>query len=292
MYVKGCNPLAKTEKMSLCLCCGLQRATITDVLLPCCGLVVHGMCLKTECPQCGDPLQTTDALYQKATDLISRNKYHLQRGKLLPDDIEYVYTLHLEAAKRGHLQAQLRVYEAHSMGVIVEPNVEWAIHFLSLAADHSAHAKILLGDYYFDTDLARAQTAYYGAMQQFAFVTFKHKGMAQTCAKVFNRLGKCMRHKGDTKASAYFLKAVEFDAQNADYHHDLGVQHAVDGDFDKAEREHRACLHLNPKHALAQYAVGFLLAKKGDKKAAMFFTRALRLGHFGAKKQLDKLNTP
>jgi Flp pilus assembly protein TadD len=151
-------------------------------------------------------------------------------------------------------------------------------------------AKVLLGDHYFDTDLERAQTAYYGAMQYFAFLTIKNKVITQTCAKVFNRLGKCMRHKGDTpKASAYFLKAVEFDAQNADYHHDLGVQHAVDGDFDKAEREHRACLHLNPKHALAQYAVGFLLAKKGDKKAAMFFTRALRLGHFGAKKQLDKL---
>lgn len=280
--------------MSLCFCCGLQREEITDVLLPCCGLVVHGMCLTTECPQCGDPLETTDALYQKATDLISRNKYHLQRGVLMTDDIRHVYTLHLEAAKRGHVQAQLRVYEAHSMGVIVEPNVEWAIHFLSLAADHttlvSANAKVLLGDHYFDTDLERAQTAYYGAMQYFAFLTIKNKVITQTCAKVFNRLGKCMRHKGDTpKASAYFLKAVEFDAQNADYHHDLGVQHAVDGDFDKAEREHRACLHLNPKHALAQYAVGFLLAKKGDKKAAMFFTRALRLGHFGAKKQLDKL---
>jgi tetratricopeptide (TPR) repeat protein len=255
---------------------------------------VHGMCLTTECPQCGDPLETTDALYQKATDLISRNKYHLQRGVLITDDIRHVYTLHLEAAKRGHVQAQLRVYEAQSMGVIVEPNVEWAIHFLSLAADHttlvSANAKVLLGDHYFDTDLERAQTAYYGAMQYFAFLTIKNKVITQTCAKVFNRLGKCMRHKGDTpKASAYFLKAVEFDAQNADYHHDLGVQHAVDGDFDKAEREHRACLHLNPKHALAQYAVGFLLAKKGDKKAAMFFTRALRLGHFGAKKQLDKL---
>lgn len=280
--------------MSLCFCCGLQREEITDVLLPCCGLVVHGMCLTTECPQCGDPLETTDALYQKATDLISRNKYHLQRGVLMTDDIRHVYTLHLEAAKRGHVQAQLRVYEAQSMGVIVEPNVEWAIHFLSLAADHttlvSANAKVLLGDHYFDTDLERAQTAYYGAMQYFAFLTIKNKVITQTCAKVFNRLGKCMRHKGDTpKASAYFLKAVEFDAQNADYHHDLGVQHAVDGDFDKAEREHRACLHLNPKHALAQYAVGFLLAKKGDKKAAMFFTRALRLGHFGAKKQLDKL---
>jgi tetratricopeptide (TPR) repeat protein len=280
--------------MSLCFCCGLQREEITDVLLPCCGLVVHGMCLTTECPQCGDPLETTDALYQKATDLISLNKYHLQRGVLMTDDIRHVYTLHLEAAKRGHVQAQLRVYEAQSMGVIVEPNVEWAIHFLSLAADHttlvSANAKVLLGDHYFDTDLERAQTAYYGAMQYFAFLTIKNKVITQTCAKVFNRLGKCMRHKGDTpKASAYFLKAVEFDAQNADYHHDLGVQHAVDGDFDKAEREHRACLHLNPKHALAQYAVGFLLAKKGDKKAAMFFTRALRLGHFGAKKQLDKL---
>ena len=280
--------------MSLCFCCGLQREEITDVLLPCCGLVVHGMCLTTECPQCGDPLETTDALYQKATDLISLNKYHLQRGVLMTDDIRHVYTLHLEAAKRGHVQAQLRVYEAQSMGVIVEPNVAWAIHFLSLAADHttlvSANAKVLLGDHYFDTDLERAQTAYYGAMQYFAFLTIKNKVITPTCAKVFNRLGKCMRHKGDTpKASAYFLKAVEFDAQNADYHHDLGVQHAVDGDFDKAEREHRACLHLNPKHALAQYAVGFLLAKKGDKKAAMFFTRALRLGHFGAKKQLDKL---
>jgi tetratricopeptide (TPR) repeat protein len=282
------------EEKPLCLCCGLQRTAITDVLLPCCGLVMHGMCLATECPQCGDPLETTDALYKKSTDLMSRTKYHLQRGALIPDDIYHVYTLHLEAAKRGHVQAQLRVYEAHWMGIIVERNVDMAIYFLSLAAQSpanllSTNAKVLLGDFYFENDLKRAQNAYYGAVQYFSTV-HKNKAMAHTCAKVFNRLGKIMRHNGDTsKASAYFLKAVEFDAGNADYHHDLGVQHVVDGDFDKAEQEQRACLHLNPKHALAQYAVGFLLAKKGDKKAAVYFTRALRLGHFGAKQQLDKL---
>ncbi len=281
-----------------CFCCGLQRTALTDVLLPCCGLVVHGLCLTalSDCPQCGDPLENADALYKKATDLISRNKYHLKRGALVPADLSHIYTLHLDAAKQGHVQAQLRVYEAHWMGVIVQRNVDLAIYFLSLAAAHSptlvsANAKILLGDFYFDkADFARAQPLYYAAMHFFSTLPFKPKSAANLCAKVFNRLGKIMRHHGDTaKASVYFSKAVSFDADNAGYHHDLGVQHAIEGNLDEAEQEQRACLQLNPKHALAQYAVGFLLSKKGDKKAAAYFTRALQLGHFGAKLQLEKL---
>ena len=284
--------------MAGCLCCGKARSSITDVVLACCGLVAHGVCLSAlrECPECGDVLEKADALYKRASELITRNKYHLQRGTMVCSDIMEVYALHLDAAKQGHVQAQLRVYEAHSMGIIVEKNDEIAIYFLSLAAGHSpvdfvsAHAKVQLGDYYFAAgDYKRAQSAYYGAMQFFS--VFKNKAVHRVCAKVFNRMGEIMRHKGDTpKASAYFAQAVVLDAGNADYHHDLGVQHAIEGDFAKAEHEHRACLQLNPKHALAHYAVGFLLAKRGDKKkAAVFFTRSLQLGHFGAKKQLDRL---
>ena len=264
------------------------------------------MCLAAErarkvCPGCGDPLPADpEVLYARATELTTRNKYHLQKGRALPDDIRDVYNLHLEAAKQGHLKAQMRIYEAHWMGVIVERNPEVALYFLSLAAAQlpcmaSSHAKIILGDYYFEREeYEAAQKTYYEALLYYASVrlTLKEANRAvdSTCAKIFNRMGEITRHKPDpSKAAFYFEQAVAFDGRVAAYHHDLGVQLAVDGAFDKAEAAHRACLQINPKHALAQYAVGFLLAKRGDKKAAGFFTRAQKLGHMGAKKQLDKL---
>ena len=288
-----------------CYCCGLQRAVITDVMLSCCGLVIHGMCLAAEraatgeCPQCCDSLPSSpEVLFEEAGKLTTRNKFYLQRGQSLKaDQIVDVYNLHLEAAKQGHVQAQLRVYETHWLGVIVEKNEDVAIYFLALAAAHSpvtlasASAKVILGDYYFERqqDMA-AQKAYYGAMQFYVDFALKNKYVLTTCAKICNRMGEIMRRRGDLrKAVIYFEQAVVNDTSNPNYRYDLGAQHFLEGDYEEAEHEYRVCLQLNPKHALAQYAVGFLLAKKGDKKAAAFFTRAQKLGHLGAKKQLDQL---
>lgn len=290
-----------------CFCCGLQRAVVTDVMLSCCGLVIHGMCLmkeraRGECPDCGEPLPADpETLYAQAAKLTTLNNYRLQKGDVLvPEDICEVHNMHLDAAKQGHLNAQMRIHETYSMGVIVDRNPEVALYFLALAARQlpcmgSSKAKILLGDHFFERgeDVA-AQREYYGALQYYASVrlTLKeaNKAVDGTCAKIFNRMGEIMRRKGDSsKAALYFEQAVAFDGRIAAYYYDLGVQHAINGDFVKAEEAHRCCLHLNPKHALGQYAVGFLLAKKGDKKAAAFFTRAQKLGHMGAKKQLERL---
>jgi TPR repeat protein len=287
-----------------CFCCGLQRAIITDVMLNCCGLVIHGMCLAEErasgeCPQCGDQLPSApEVLYEKASKLTTRNKYRLQKGHtLVPDDVCEVFNLHLEAAKQGHVQAQLRVYEAHWMGMIVARNVDIAIYFLALAAAHqpvtmaSANAKVILGDYYYERkEDAAAQKTYYGAMQFYVDTGLKNKAVLATCAKICSRMGEITRRKGDSrKALIYFEQAALNDPGNAGYHHDLAVQYTIEGNLEEAEHEHRACLQLNPKHALAQFAVGVLLGKKGDKKAAAYFTRAQQLGHLGAQKQLNKL---
>ena len=287
-----------------CYCCRLQRAVVTDVMLSCCGLVIHGMCLaaeraKGECPRCFDSLPgSPEALFEEAAKLTTRNKFYLQRGQTLkPDDIVDVYNLHLEAAKQGHVQSQLRMYETHWMGVIVDRNEDIAVYFLALAAAHdpvtlpSASAKVILGDYYFERQLdAAAQKAFYGAMQYYVDHAIKNKYVLTTCAKICNRMGEIMRRRGDfRKAVLYFEQAVVNDASNPNYHYDLGSQYAIESNFEEAEHEHRICLQLNPKHAQAQYAVGFLLAMKSDKKAAAFFTRAQKLGHMGAKKQLDKL---
>ena len=288
-----------------CFCCGLQRAVITDVMLDCCGLVIHGMCLAEEraasgeCPQCGDPLPSApDVLYAQAIKLTTRNKYRLQKGQpLAPEDIGGAFNLHLEAAKQGHVNAQMRVYEAYWMGMIVARNADVALYFLALAATHqpvtmaSANAKVILGDYYYDRleDLA-AQKTYYGAMQFYVDSGLKNKEVLATCAKICSRMGEIMRRKGDyRKALIYFEQAALNDPGNAGYHHDLAVQYTIEGNLEEAEHEHRACLQLNPKHALAQFAVGVLLGKKGDKKAAAYFTRAQQLGHLGARKQLERL---
>jgi len=181
--------------------------------------------------------------------------------------------------------------------MIVDRNEDMALYFLALAAAHnpvtlpSASAKVILGDYYFERQMdAAAQKTYYGAMQFYVDYALKNKYVLNTCAKICNRMGEIMRRKGDfRKALIYFEQAVVNDLSNPHYHYDLGSQHAIESNFEEAEREHRICLQLNPKHALAQYAVGFLLAMKNDKKAVAFFTRAQKLGHLGAKKQLDKL---
>lgn len=297
------------------VCCGQPRTALTDVHLSCCATVLHGACLARlrddglACPVCDDPLPPApEELFAEAVALETRLKHALGRKKMDSDMSEQLvdaYNMHLEAAKQGHPRAQMRLFEAHSIGVIAERNMQVAVHWLTQAASKhpmcmaSANAKVKLGDFHFAAkrfDLAK--NVYYAAICFYSALAapengppLKHAGLDATCAKLFNRLGHIMREQGEpTMATTYLRHATVFDKKCAGYHHDLAVQLSAAGDFPAAEDSHRACLALDKTCASALYDLAFLLAKRGQtKKAADFYRSAMKCGHMGAKKQLDKL---
>ena len=74
-------------------------------------------------------------------------------------------------------------------------------------------------------------------------------------AEVYNNLGVVAAHRGQKRASEYFEKAIEDDPSDADYHFNLGVVLAQEGDRAGATRELRTSLDRRPNDPEARIAL-------------------------------------
>ncbi len=293
-HKKACAPAL------LCGICAQPREPIESEMMSCCATTVHGMCLARlrldglHCSTCDDELPPApEILYEKATTASQRIKHLVSRKKADPtlvDQVLEVHELHLSAAKQGHPSAQMRLYETYLNGEIVPKDEEAAMYWLKRAADklpvcmESASAKIKLGE-----TLAvlgeheQAKKSYYGAL--FFYSTLHeqvgaHKGVENTCAKLFNRIGHLLRlQEKFPEATKFFQQAVVFGESVAAHHHDLAIQLTTNEDYQGAEDEYRRCLVLNNNCGSAHRNLGLLLAKRGEaKSAAIHFQKSVKLG--------------
>jgi tetratricopeptide (TPR) repeat protein len=88
--------------------------------------------------------------------------------------------------------------------------------------------------------------AFYAGQMENAAAAFRALSARLPLTEVYNNLGVVLARRGDKRARDYFEKSVENDAGDADYHFNLAVAMAREGEPQEAMRELRVALDLRP----------------------------------------------
>ena len=88
--------------------------------------------------------------------------------------------------------------------------------------------------------------AFYGGQMEKAAAAFRSLAARLPLTEVYNNLGVVSARLGDKRTRDYFEKSVENDPSDPDYHFNLAVAMAREGEQQEAARELRAVLELHP----------------------------------------------
>jgi tetratricopeptide (TPR) repeat protein len=157
------------------------------------------------------------------------------RGVLATNDQEKIKRLK-EAVRLepSHTVAMLQLGKTYYAARDYASAVEWLAKIPPTAANAN-EAQFYLG-----------LAAFYAGQMEKSAAAFRSLSSRLPLTEIYNNLGVASARLGDKRARVYFEKSVQTDPSDPDYHFNLAVELAREGQTQEAARELRAVLALHP----------------------------------------------